>query len=90
MNNREILEGINHWWGEAQLPEEALRARVVRISKKDSNGFANYRPISLPNIFFKLLMIMIHARIQATHDEQLQAMQYGFRKSVPPKMRFNA
>ena len=76
-----MLELLNHWWREEDMPEEMLKARVVLIYKKgDTNKYANYRPISLLNTMYKLFAAVLQRRIAETLDTDLQETQYGFRR----------
>ena len=55
-----ILQLINEWWQEENIPKEALLASVVLIYKKgDTNLCENYRPISLLNTLYKIFAAAI-------------------------------
>jgi hypothetical protein len=78
-----VLHGIiRDWWEAEEIPIDLATARVVHLYKKgDTQDFANYRPISLLNIGFKIFAALIHKRIAGTLDAHIQQTQYGFRKN---------
>ena len=56
-------------------------ANVASLFKKgDTQNVANYRPISLLNTMYKLYAAIIQSRIEVQLDDQLQKMQFGFRR----------
>ena len=64
---------LNKWWNDEQIPEEALRAKVILIFKKgDSSNLENYRPISLLNTCYKIFAAILQKRIAKTIDPFLQ------------------
>ena len=80
-NLEHILELLNEWWAEEEVPTQVLQARVVLIFKKgDRADLANYRPISLLNSICKLLAAIIPTRLAKWLNEILRPTQYGFRK----------
>ena len=57
-------------------------ANVVSIYKKgDSSNLANYRPISLLQVYYKIIAALVKERIDAGLDAYITKTQYGFRKS---------
>ena len=57
-------------------------ANVVSIYKNgDSSNLANYRPISLLQVFYKIIAALVKERIDAGLDAYITKTQYGFRKS---------
>ena len=61
----EILTILNHWWNEEDIPEEALKARVVLLYKKGATSdIENYRPISLLNSMVKIFAAILKKRSQ--------------------------
>ena len=77
----QVLQILNEWWRDENIPEETLRARVVMIYKKgDTSKFENYRPISLLNSLYKIFAAVIQNRIADKLDKHLQKTQFGFRK----------
>ncbi len=51
----QILDILNNWWIDENIPSELLLARVVLLYKKhDSANWGNYRPISLLNSTTKI------------------------------------
>ena len=54
-NRNELLNMLNEWWVNENMPPEVCRARVVMIFKKgDSSKMDNYRPISLLNATYSI------------------------------------
>jgi len=81
-NLQEVLNLINMWYYNQEIPEEVLLARVVLIFKKgDTANLKNYRPISLLNAIYKLLAAMIQVSLADKMEGVLQKTQYGFRKN---------
>lgn len=79
-NMTNVLEILNIWWNEENIPTGMLNTKVVLIYKKgDTNKFQNYRPISLLNSMYKLFTAVLQKRISQTLDSKLQETQYGFR-----------
>ena len=63
-NLKDVFNLINKRYEEQDMPEDVLEARVVLILKKgDTADLANYRPISLLNVFYKLLAAMMQVRL---------------------------
>ncbi len=79
-NRQEVLNLMNEWYIQENIPEDVMQARVVLIFKKgDKEDLANYRPISLLNTFYKILAAIIQYRISIGIDKYLQKTEYGFR-----------
>ena len=65
----QLLELLNDWWQNENMPKEVLRARVVLIFKKgDSTDLANYRPTSLLNSIYKIFAAILQKRISNIID----------------------
>ena len=80
-NLENIARIMNAWWAEEIIPAEVLQARIVLIFKKgDTSIMENYRPISLLNSIYKLFAAIVHRRLEEILDEDLQKMQFGFRR----------
>ena len=80
-NRKEIVKLLGEWWNEEHIPDEDLMARVVLIFKKgDPTKLENYRPISLLNVLYKILAIVLQVRISEKVDPYIHNMQYGFWK----------
>ena len=79
-NKRYILDMLNEWWNNEDIPEDMLKARIVLIYKQgDTNKYGNYIPISLLNSMYKLFAAVIQKRLASKLDRHLQKTQYGFR-----------
>ena len=77
-----LLELLNEWWNNESMTEEMDQARVASLYKKgDPKKQENYRPISLLNVFYKIIAAVIHKRLEAGLDERIHDTQFGFRKS---------
>ena len=80
-NLDKIVDLLNEWWNEENIPDEILEARIVLIFKKgDTSNLNNYRPIALLNSIYKIIASIMKTRIAETLDDKLQKTQYGFRK----------
>ena len=64
-NLEEVLNILNQWWNEEEIPEEELQARVVWIfkNKGSTSDVENYRPISLTNSIYKIFTAILKKRI---------------------------
>ena len=57
-----ILQG---WWAKGTIPANLNLAEVVSIFKKgDSNLLANYRPIALLKVTYKILAAIVKQRME--------------------------
>jgi hypothetical protein len=55
---------------------------VIHLYKKgNTQDFANYRPISLLNIAYKVLAAILQTRVAASLEPHIHPHQYGFRKA---------
>ena len=78
---QKIIDLLNEWLENEDIPEKTLEARVVLILKKgDTSDLSNYRPIALLNSIYKIIASIIQKRLSETLDPKLQKTQYGFRK----------
>ena len=54
-NLEKLVEIMNEWWNNEEIPDENLQARIVLIFKKgDTSVLSNYRPIALTNSMYKI------------------------------------
>ena len=67
---------------ENKMPKVWRQAKVIALDKpgKDPSVAANYRPISLLSVCYKLLERLVLERISPTVEEMLSPDQAGFRK----------
>ena len=77
----ELLQLYSDLRKDPKIPKSWLEARVVAIFKgkgvdKDP---ANYRPISLLSMAYKILASMIQAKLSKLYESDLRTSQYGFR-----------
>lgn len=80
-NMREVLNILNQWWRDEELPPDTLQSRIVMIFKKGNpSDLGNYRSISLLNTMYKIFAGVIQNRLAGKLDKHLQRTQYGFRK----------
>eukprot|EP00969_Alexandrium_andersonii_P302050 13351868-Alexandrium_andersonii.AAC.1 len=64
------------------FPTQWTQAEVVGIFKKgDTFDPANYRPISLLNMLYKLYASIVADRLRTWADGILRETQYGFRRN---------
>ena len=78
----EIRIMLDDWWHEEELPNELLQSRVASLYKKgDPQEPGNYRPISLLNVFLKILAAIVKKRIEPGVEHALSNAQFGFRKA---------
>ena len=83
--NDDVLElvrlNINDIWYNEALPPEMHQANLAVIYKKGpTQDPANYRPIALLNLSYKILAIIIHTRLSQAIDININPHQFGFRK----------
>ena len=63
-NKELILELLNQWWENEEIPKEQLQARIALIFKKGSTDkFEKYIPISLLNTLYKIYAAIIRMMI---------------------------
>ena len=78
----EILLGIyNDAWEKGNTPQNWAEATVVTIFKGKGTDTdpANYRPISLLNVMYKIYASMIQSRLAKLIEPHLRHTQFGFR-----------
>ena len=71
----------NDLWDETTLPytlNESVIAAIYKIGK-GPRDYANYRPIALLNVTYKILAKVIQQRLLALIGDQLVRQQFGFR-----------
>ena len=80
-NKTTLLRHLNKWW-ETEAVEDCMNdANLATIYKKGpTDRPANYRPIALFNITYKILATIIHVRLCESLDEKINPAQFGFRK----------
>lgn len=80
-NKTTLLQALNEVWHQKRIPSSWRTANVVSIFKKgDSTDPANYRPISLLAILYKIYTGILQRRISRAIDQRIRHTQYGFRK----------
>ena len=77
----ELLGLCNHCWSKKSIPESWRLAKVVLLFKKGDAALpANYRPISLLPVGYKVLAALVHQRlVDGGADAYIRSSQYGFR-----------
>ena len=81
-NKQPIFDTIREWWTTHDIPDTMLQALVASLYKKgDPRNLENYRPISLLNALYKIIAGILQTRIEEGVDYELQATQFGFRRS---------
>jgi len=69
VNLERILDILNSWWTQEEVPEDLLQSRVVLIFKKgDAGDMSNYRPISLLTSLYKIFASILQRRIAEKLD----------------------
>ncbi|KAL4119302.1 hypothetical protein QTP88_012127 [Uroleucon formosanum] len=83
INNALRKTKINKAAGSGQLPKLFKRAKVIALLKPGKDGLdaADFRPISLLSVPFKLLERIILERIQPHIDKLIPVGQAGFREN---------
>ena len=80
INRTRLLDCLNDWYINENLPENIALARVVPIFKKgDTDNAANYRPISLLKSIYKIYTIIIRQRLQEKLEAHINQTQHGSR-----------
>ena len=80
-NRKCLLVILNEWWEKGRIPTEMGEARVASLYKKgDPSQQENYRPISLLNLFYKIIAAAIKIRLEEGLEERIAGTQFGFRK----------
>ena len=76
-----LLDLLNTCFRTRAVPEEWKQALVVNIykGKGSESDPANYRPISLLNVLYKIYASMLQKRLATAHDKHLRSTQFGFR-----------
>ena len=76
-----LLQLCQRCWAEKSLPDSWRQASVVLLFKKgDTSLPANYRPIALLPVGYKVLASILHSRLlEGGAEERMHATQYGFR-----------
>jgi sorting nexin-29 len=82
MENR-IYELIVQIWNEERIPVTWVEALICPISKKgDVQNCENFRGISLVNIAYKVLSIVLYGRLKPFANQIIGQYQCGFRDGV--------
>ena len=82
INRVALLKLLNTWWEAGEFPTGLTSANVVSLYKKGSpRDQGNYRPISLLNLFYKIIAAVVKIRLENTLDATLMNTQYGFRRN---------
>ena len=76
-----LLDLLNNCLSTCTVPEEWKQALVVNIykGKGSESDPANYRPISLLNVLYKIYASLLQKRLATAHDHHLRSSQFGFR-----------
>ena len=81
-NKQALLTDLNDWSTSKIVPAELLHAQVISIFKKgDPQNIANYRPISLLNIIYKIYAQIGRSRIADVIDPHISKIHFDFRKN---------
>ena len=78
-----LLDHYNQCLDTHSVPQSWLFSEVVMLVKnhqKDTRLLSNYRPISLPNVSYKIFASMLQSRLALHLDERLRSTQFGFRQ----------
>ena len=81
---QQLLDLYNTCWASGSVPKDWLTARVAMIFKKgDPAESANYRPICLTAVAYRVYASMVKQRLlDAGLDSRLWPSQFGFRKGL--------
>ena len=76
-----LLDFLNTCLSTKTVPEDWKQALVVNIykGKGSESDPANYRPISLLNVLYKIYASLIQKRLATAHDKHLRSTQFGLR-----------
>ena len=76
-----LLDVYNEIRSKRDMPQEWLEARVVTIFKGKGSDTdpANYRPIALLNVVYKIMAAMIQKRLAKHMDHHIRPSHFGFR-----------
>ena len=78
VGERILLDLLNECFTTRTVPQEWKQALVVNIYKGKGSP-ANYRPISLLNVLYKIYAALLQRRLAPAHDHHLRSTQFGFR-----------
>ena len=72
---------LNECFKTKDVPQEWKQALLVNIykGKGSESDRANYRPISLLNVVYKIYAALLQKRLAADHDHNIRQTQFGFR-----------
>ena len=86
-----LLEVYNEIRSKRDMPQEWLEARVVTIFKGKGSDTdpANYRPIALLNVVYKIMAAMIQKRLAKHMDHNIRPSQFGFRAGKSTQNHFS-
>ena len=81
VGERLLLDLLNECFKTKTVPQEWKQALVVNIykGKGSESDPANYRPISLLNVLYKIYAALLQKRLAAAHDHSIRPTQFGFR-----------
>jgi hypothetical protein len=79
-SKQRIYKPITMIWEEEQLPNQLNEGIICPVYKKgDRLDCANYRPITLLNVAYKIFAIILNKRLVDTAETELGDYQSGFR-----------
>ena len=80
-NRTTLIRHLNKCWETEALEDCMGDANLATIYKKGPTDRPdNYRPIALLSITYNILAIIIHARLCESLGEEINPVQFGFRK----------
>ena len=78
-----IYELIVHIWTQGRIPFSWVEALICPIHKKgDVQNCENFRGISLANVAYKVLSIVLYGRLKPHANQIIGQYQCGFREGV--------